>query len=307
VAISGGNASEIDFTAVKNPGTYSISGTIGGDVLVGVAVTLSGALDSSTETGVDGSYSFNGLSDGIYLVKPSLSGYCFAPASQNVTINGADQAGIDFTASAINISGTISKLSFSSSHRESVIQIAGAYEQYSCDRFTITAVVQFPVDFDLSLLSANTAADTEFSLDFGFYSFSGTLDQSVKSKFKGLKGGSVSFKASEMDEIKGKTVTVERIDVKWDKKRKLTVRISGTPVLNSGTNVVDLSAEEDNNKISGTIDVFEVMFKDAEAGFGEGESLSFTGRKKTQPVTKGKDEGAEEFELIIWSARGKKL
>ncbi len=55
-------------------------------------------------------YSFTGLANGSYTTTPSNTGYTFAPPSQNVTVNGANVTGVNFTASAqgtFSISGTI--------------------------------------------------------------------------------------------------------------------------------------------------------------------------------------------------------
>lgn len=94
------------------PQTYSISGTIspaaaGG----GTTVTLSGAATATTTADSSGNYSFSGLTNGTYAITPSHTGYSFGPASQNATVNGANVAGINFTATAVGgtftISGTI--------------------------------------------------------------------------------------------------------------------------------------------------------------------------------------------------------
>jgi hypothetical protein len=68
-----------NFTALA---AYSISGNIvltGAGPLSGVIVMLSGAVDSSAATDVNGHYSFNGLAAGAYTVTPSLKGYVFDP------------------------------------------------------------------------------------------------------------------------------------------------------------------------------------------------------------------------------------
>ena len=85
IPVSGENIAGCDFTATKNPGPYSISGIVSGDVQAGITITLSGALSSTTLSGADGSYSFTGLADGNYTVAPELSGYSFTPFSQDVT------------------------------------------------------------------------------------------------------------------------------------------------------------------------------------------------------------------------------
>ena len=82
--------------------TYSISGTVTGDVSEGVYLTLNNGTVS--HTAADGSYTFAGLSNGTYTVTPSLSGYTFTPANASLTISGADITGINFT--SVAVSGT---------------------------------------------------------------------------------------------------------------------------------------------------------------------------------------------------------
>ena len=292
ITISGKNVTGCDFVATKNPGIYSISGTVSGAIQTGVTITLSGALSSTTLSGADGSYSFTGLADGSYTVTPELSGYIFTPFSKEVSISGTNQTGVDFTTAAISIYGTISKPSFNASHKDAVKKINGTNVQYSTDKFTVQTTIQFPGAFDLTTIGESTG----FTFDFGLYSFSGKLGN-AKSKFNGTNGGSASFKITGNDEIKGKTVTVEKVDLRWDKKKKMTVKITGTPVSDSSTNVVDLSGKADG-PVTGSIDTFFLTFNNAGARFAEGESLSYTGKKTTKTV--------KTFTLVDWSAKGKK-
>lgn len=100
VAVSGANVTGINFTATVVPATYTISGTItrNGSPLSGVAVTLTGSGSNSTTTNASGVYTFTGVQNGSYTLTPSLSGYLFTPASQLVTVNGANITQ-DFTGS----------------------------------------------------------------------------------------------------------------------------------------------------------------------------------------------------------------
>jgi hypothetical protein len=54
---------------------------------------------SFTPPGADGSgnYTFTGLANGVYTVKPSQTGYTFSPASKSVTVNGKPVTGVNFT------------------------------------------------------------------------------------------------------------------------------------------------------------------------------------------------------------------
>jgi hypothetical protein len=111
VTVSGADETGVDFTAVEIIYTYSINGTVDGDVLAGVTITLSGDSSATTTTGAEGGYGFSGLENGSYTVTPSLSGYSFTPTSENVTVSGADETGVDFTTVEImytySINGTV--------------------------------------------------------------------------------------------------------------------------------------------------------------------------------------------------------
>jgi GH18 family chitinase len=113
VTVSGAGVTGVNFTATPQGGqTFTISGTIsptaGGS---GATVTLNGAANATTTANASGVYTFTGLVNGSYTVTPTNTGYTFAPASQSVTISGANVTGLNFTASiaqTYSISGTIS-------------------------------------------------------------------------------------------------------------------------------------------------------------------------------------------------------
>lgn len=100
--VNGANVTGINFTAMAQANTFSISGTItlSGSALSGAAVALTGPAAANTTTDSSGNYTFSGLANGTYAVTPSDSGDTFTPANQSVTINGANQAGVNFTATA---------------------------------------------------------------------------------------------------------------------------------------------------------------------------------------------------------------
>jgi Carboxypeptidase regulatory-like domain len=97
--VNGANVTGINFTATAQTNTFSISGTItptaGGS---GAAVMLSGPAAATTTADTSGNYSFTGLANGTYTVTPSNTGYTFSPVSQSVSVNGANQTGVNFTA-----------------------------------------------------------------------------------------------------------------------------------------------------------------------------------------------------------------
>jgi hypothetical protein len=99
--VNGANVTGLNFTATAQTGTFTISGTItpvtGGS---GATVALSGAAAATTVTDASGNYIFSGLANGTYTVTPTNTGYTFSPVNQNVTVNGANQTGVNFTATA---------------------------------------------------------------------------------------------------------------------------------------------------------------------------------------------------------------
>jgi hypothetical protein len=102
VSVSGANKTA-NFTATLL--TYSISGTVNGDVQQGVTVKLTGAAAKTTTTDAYGNYSFSGLVNGNYTVTPSKTGYTFLPVNTPVTINNANSSGNNFVSSAISLPG----------------------------------------------------------------------------------------------------------------------------------------------------------------------------------------------------------
>ena len=111
VIVSGANVTAVNFTAAPIP-TWSISGTISPAATGnGSTLTLSGAGSGTTTADSSGNFTFSGRANGTYTVTPSKSGFTFTPASQQVTVNGANVTAVNFTVQPIptwSISGTIS-------------------------------------------------------------------------------------------------------------------------------------------------------------------------------------------------------
>lgn len=81
------------------PTASSISGTVTGTY--SAMLSLSGAARASISTSSGGTYTFGGLLDGAYTVTPSASGFTFLPATANVTVQGTNVSGINFSASPV--------------------------------------------------------------------------------------------------------------------------------------------------------------------------------------------------------------
>ncbi|MBI4651022.1 hypothetical protein HY745_07035 [Candidatus Desantisbacteria bacterium] len=102
------NTSDASFIATPIS-AHGISGKISlnGNTFTDVTVTLSGAGSGNAITDINGNYFFTGLANGDYIVTPSKAGFIFTPLNQNVNINSADKANINFTTVTYSISGNI--------------------------------------------------------------------------------------------------------------------------------------------------------------------------------------------------------
>ena len=82
--------------------TWSMSGTVSPAANgTGTTLTLSGASGGTTTADASGNFTFAGLANGSYTVTPSKTGFTFSPASQPVTVSGANVTGVNFTATPI--------------------------------------------------------------------------------------------------------------------------------------------------------------------------------------------------------------
>lgn len=111
ITITGGNVTVAVFTATASASVFTASGTVSlnGAVLAGVNITISDAggtpLVTIQTNQASSSYLFN-VPNGTFTITPSLEGHTFTPSSRTFTINNANLAGQDFTAT-IPGSGTI--------------------------------------------------------------------------------------------------------------------------------------------------------------------------------------------------------
>jgi alpha-tubulin suppressor-like RCC1 family protein len=80
--------------------TWSASGTVtsGGVPLSGVTVTLTGPSSAVFVTDANGNYGFSGLSQGTYVLTPTLAGYAFVPPNRPAYLYGDDAEGFNFSA-----------------------------------------------------------------------------------------------------------------------------------------------------------------------------------------------------------------
>jgi len=108
VLLSGCSGMVSSANSTGNPTSFSIAGTIsplaGGN---GATLTLSGAASATATADSAGNYTFTGLANGTYTIVPSHTGFTFTPSSQSMTVNGANVAGMNFTANAAPVAPTI--------------------------------------------------------------------------------------------------------------------------------------------------------------------------------------------------------
>ena len=107
VTVNGQSVSNINFTGTvaASRGTYSISGKVTGSA---ATVTLSGVSSAKTTVAAGGTYTFSGLANGSYVLNASATGFSFAPTSALETVNNANITGVNFTATALPPTVTLS-------------------------------------------------------------------------------------------------------------------------------------------------------------------------------------------------------
>jgi surface protein len=96
-------AQDVTVTAefeTKPPATYSVSGTVTGDIADGVTISLGSSLQATTNA--NGEYIFNDIAPGTYTVTPSMNGYSFSPENAAITLADSDIVNVDFVSSAQN-------------------------------------------------------------------------------------------------------------------------------------------------------------------------------------------------------------
>jgi hypothetical protein len=102
-------ASVVDIRFASTPVLHAISGLVTGAGAAGVKITLSGAGSAEAVTDDLGAFSFAGLADGQYSVRPSREGLRFDPEERSVTVRGGDVTAVTFLASPAlhTIAGTV--------------------------------------------------------------------------------------------------------------------------------------------------------------------------------------------------------
>lgn len=87
--INGANDTFGDLVSAQGS-IYTISGSVSGATLAGVAINLTGDATKSTQTDANGNYSITGLTSGSYTLTPVLSGFTFIPGNTAVAVTNAN-------------------------------------------------------------------------------------------------------------------------------------------------------------------------------------------------------------------------
>ena len=106
VTLSGAHSLTNNFVAAAP--AFSVSGTVVGGPQIVVSLSGTGPTTSVT-TDASGTFSFPAVPNGSYTVTPVGAGYSVVPATQTITVNGANVSAINFNATALSytLSGTI--------------------------------------------------------------------------------------------------------------------------------------------------------------------------------------------------------
>ena len=309
VTVNGANVTGENFTAsAVPPTTYSISGTISTAANgSGATVTLSGAAGATTTANSSGAYSFTGLANGSYTVTASKSGFTFSPSSLQVTVNGANVTGENFTASAVppttySISGTISTAANGSGATVTLAGAAGAtttanssgaysFTGLANGSYTVTASKSgftfSPSSLQVSVNGANVTGEN-FTASAITYSISGTITTAANGSgatvtLAGAAGATTTANSSGAYSFTGLangsyTVTAS--------KNGFTFSPSSLQVTVNGANVIgeNFTASAITYSISGTIST---------AANGSGATVTLAGAASA--TTTANSSGAYSF------------
>jgi len=95
-------ASTSTTTIIPTPDTFSISGSITGDLISNVSIILSGAVSKTIQTDiVHGYYEFSDLGSGQYTITPEMGGYVFEPPNYVIPNLNGNLTEMDFVSTLI--------------------------------------------------------------------------------------------------------------------------------------------------------------------------------------------------------------
>jgi hypothetical protein len=226
-------AQDITVTATfKN--TFSISGTVTGDVIEGVIVTASdGATTQTGTTDATGAFTISDLHDGTYTVIPVLSGYFFTPVNTTITISGNDQTiTTPFTSTSNN--GNNPPVAANDSYNINVDETLDVPKQ--------SGVLANDVDLDGDELMAKIVTPINgVTLDpNGGFKYSATAAGTFTFSYIAIdeKGAASNITAVEINVVTGTTVPPTAVGDKYDVAKNSVKFVS----IEKGVLVNDLNA-----------------------------------------------------------------
>lgn len=187
--------------------------------------------------------------------------------------------------------GIVTQAKLSANHSESFkTDVNGVYVSQK-DTYTLMVKAKLSDTYDLSSIDGTTVVFIETE---DGYTFSSQLSKALQSRINTpSKGGSATFITTDYD-AKNNAVKVDTINVVWDKMGTVTFKVNGHPLIDTNTNIVDLTGEADGT-INGTLNC-RLSF-----GIAEFESLiTYHGKKKTKASI---DDSVED--LVSWTVSGK--
>ncbi len=176
-----------DSTAA-GPGTWQATTSSAPEVdewavqLVALAPAPGGA-QTATADG-NGNFTFNNVSNGSYTVTPSKSASTFTPASQSVTINGGNVAGVNFTVATVtgSISGTVTNSGGTALSGATVSYSGGSTTSASNGTYTLSnvpvgavSVTASATGYQSSIQSVTVTANTTATQNFTLTAAAGTI------------------------------------------------------------------------------------------------------------------------------------
>ncbi len=161
----------------KYKGTSSIQGMISGD-FSGTKVFLEGAVQLQTEVDEDGTYIFDAVPKGNYLVTPSKQGIEFSPQTQSVSNSGKeDVTDVDFAATRVSPTIISASTDIADVPNDAVTPVTFFIEtEGSVDT----------VWLDLSDIGGNTRQEMSLNSSSGIYELTTTVPETVNIGIKSV-------------------------------------------------------------------------------------------------------------------------
>jgi hypothetical protein len=162
------NGANVTVPAFSSTATFTVSGTISGTGGNAATVTLtSGTTTVATVTSTAaGAYTFSSVINGSYTVTPAKAGFTFTPASQAVTVNGANVANVNFTSTVVTTSAlSTDAIVFKDNSSKATTIVTAAFSTTSTNELLLAFVsADAPTTGTNTTVSAMTGAGLTWTL-----------------------------------------------------------------------------------------------------------------------------------------------